>query len=147
MIHIYLGSFCQAYLSLDHCFTLWGVFPGLEEILKFGIDFVPMTLLSQKLSSGNPNLLCLGLKNLCQESSPRIRFGLFMSSKNMRALWRSKVTSLASASTRYLYIVCLYGAICLQILFLKNHILLFCHEILKFFAYRVELIFHFLVKK
>ncbi len=56
------------------------------------------------------------------------------------------------ATTRYLYIVCIYGAICLQILFLKHHILLFCHEILKFFAYiciqhRVELICYFFGEK
>ncbi len=38
------------------------------------------------------------------------------------------------ATTRSLYVVCIYGAICLQILFLKHHILLFCHEILKNFA-------------
>jgi hypothetical protein len=38
------------------------------------------------------------------------------------------------ATTRYLYVVCIYGAICLQILFLKHHIFLFCHEMLKFFA-------------
>jgi hypothetical protein len=38
------------------------------------------------------------------------------------------------ATTRYLYVVCIYGAIHLQILFLKHHILLFCHEILKFFT-------------
>ncbi len=38
------------------------------------------------------------------------------------------------ATTRYFYVVCIYGAICLQILFLKHHILLFCHEISKYFA-------------
>jgi hypothetical protein len=38
------------------------------------------------------------------------------------------------ATTRYLYVVCVYGAIHLQILFLKHHIFLFCHEILKFFT-------------
>ncbi len=37
-------------------------------------------------------------------------------------------------TTRYLNVVCIYGAICLQILFLKHHIMLFCHEILKYFA-------------
>jgi hypothetical protein len=38
------------------------------------------------------------------------------------------------ATTQYLYIICIYGVIRLQILFLKHHILLFCHEILKFFS-------------
>jgi hypothetical protein len=37
-------------------------------------------------------------------------------------------------TTRYLYVVCIYGAICLQILFLKHHILLFCREIFKKFS-------------
>jgi hypothetical protein len=41
---------------------------------------------------------------------------------------------LGSATTRYLYVVYIYGAICLQILLLKHHIFLFCHEMLKFFA-------------
>ncbi len=36
------------------------------------------------------------------------------------------------ATTRYPYVVCIYGAICLQILFLKHHILLFCNEIWNF---------------
>jgi hypothetical protein len=40
------------------------------------------------------------------------------------------------ATTRYLYVVCIYGAICLQILFLKHNILLFCHEILNFFLHK-----------
>jgi hypothetical protein len=44
------------------------------------------------------------------------------------------IGSLFMATTRYLHVVCIYGAICLQILFLNHHILLFCHEILKFFA-------------
>jgi hypothetical protein len=37
-------------------------------------------------------------------------------------------TCLERATTRYLYVVCIYGSICLQILYLKNNILLFCHE-------------------
>ncbi len=41
---------------------------------------------------------------------------------------------LIKGTTRYLYVVCIYGAICLQILFLKHHILPFCHEILKNFC-------------
>ncbi len=45
-----------------------------------------------------------------------------------------KVSAIYVATTRYLYVVCIYGAICLHILFLKHHILLFCHEILEFFA-------------
>jgi hypothetical protein len=47
---------------------------------------------------------------------------------------RSKFKDPGPATTRYLYVVCIYGAICLQILFLKHLILLFCHEMLKFFA-------------
>jgi hypothetical protein len=37
-------------------------------------------------------------------------------------------------TTWYVFVVGIYDAICLQMLIFKHHILLFCHEILKFFA-------------
>ncbi len=60
-----------------------------------------------------------------------------------RSLWLKRVQKAASAlihktaTTRHLYVVCIYGAICLQILFLKHNILLFCHEILNFLLHEV----------
>jgi hypothetical protein len=69
-------------------------------------------------------------------------------------MWRGRVPGRTpmGATTRYLHVVCIYGAICLQILFLKHHILLFRHEILNFFAsiwtqLRIESILNILVKK
>jgi hypothetical protein len=72
--------------------------------------------------------------------------------KFLLAIRSSFTYTVQPATTRYLYVVCIYGAIYLQISFLKDHILLFCHEILKFFAYiwtqhRIKSILYFLVKK
>jgi hypothetical protein len=40
----------------------------------------------------------------------------------------------SAATTRHLYVVCIYGSICLQILFINHHILLFLPLNLDFFA-------------
>jgi hypothetical protein len=44
---------------------------------------------------------------------------------------RKRVSHLGWATTLYLYVVCIYGAICIY--FFKHNILLFCPKVLSFF--------------